>query len=794
MKNYTTGLTIIFVMSLFTTAQAQHWQALIEVDSFIEVPFCQAVNNGLAQIPPAVVNRSDYRTRLLLKDTIFVNNNFVLEARVLNNEAIGGLTAFDPGVYIEGCNIDAGASLMGAEWALPFTSMYVGTSFAGALPQFVQDFSDWRIVRYVFRDNVFYLLFDNQLIHSLPYTGSLDFITEILVRFKGSGMVDWLKLYDGNAQEIWSEEFIDCNSLTPFPDIPQQTSFAITSDTIVCKNQSLQITASANVPATYAWTGPNGFSSDDPNFTLSNINNQDTGFYYVNIQFVNCIEWRDSVYIGVFPEEIPQTNFLGNDTTLCPGATLLLGRAYSCATYLWQDGSSDSTFIADSPGFYSAEIIINGITYHDTIEISYFLLPMINLGEDTTLCPGETLVLDASFPTTASYLWQDGSTNSAFTVNSDGIYSVMVTDACGNSTSDTIQINYFKVLQPLDLGGDTTLCPGQSLLLSAADSAAISYLWQDGSTNSTFTANAAGVYFVIIEDNCGNVLTDSIDLQYFELIESVDLGNDTTLCPGETLLLDITNGAAVTYQWQDGSNTPIFNVQEPGNYTVSISDHCGNTVSDAIEVVYFQVLGALDLGQDTSLCPGTSIQLDATDPAAIHYLWQNGITGPIFTVDEPGIYNVALSDNCGNTLTDSIEIAYYQLITSLDLGNDTTLCVGNSYLLDVATEAAEFYIWQDGSNKSGFLIDRPGIYSVTIADYCGNEVTDLLKVYFEEPPTADLGSDTIACEGAVYRLDASGKNATYYFLAGWLDRIFLSCDQTWRVFCCGWQCLRLYQL
>ncbi|MDX1939255.1 MAG: gliding motility-associated C-terminal domain-containing protein [Saprospiraceae bacterium] len=766
MKNYTLISILILMTFGFTCAQTPSWQALIEVDSFIEVPLCQAVSSGVGQIPSSVVNRADYRTRLLLKDTIFVNNSFILEARILNNEMVGGLPAFDPGVYLDGCSVGAGVSMMGADWALPFTSMYAGTSFAGALPQFVQDFSDWRILRYVFRDNVFYIFFDNQLVHSLPYTGSLDFITEILVRFKGSGMVDWLKLYDENAMEIWSEEFTDCNNMRPFPDIPQQTSFAIASDTIVCKNESLQIAASANVPATYAWTGPNGFSSDDPNFTLSNINNQDTGFYYVTAQFVGCIEWRDSVYVGVFPEEIPQTNFLGNDTTLCPSATLSLGRAYSCATYLWQDGSSDSTFIADSPGVYSVQVNIDGILYRDSIQVSYFLLPMVNLGKDTTLCPGGTLLLDATFPTFASYRWQDGSSNSTFTVNANGIYNVTITDACGNSFSDTIKVDYFQLLKLLDLGNDTTLCPGQLLSLNAMDNAAISYLWQDGSTAPTFTANAMGVYFVTIEDNCGNSLTDSIELEYFKLVQSVNLGKDTTLCPGEIVMLDATNDAAATYRWQDGSDAPIFSVQQPGTYTISISDHCGNTVNDAIEVAYFQVLRMLDLGKDTSLCPGTSIQLNAIDPAAISYRWQDSTTSGELLVNEPGIYSVTLSDNCGNTLGDSIEITYYQLITSFDLGNDTTLCVGNTHLLDVTTDAAEFYLWQDGSTKSGFLVDRPGIYSVVIGDHCGNEATDLIKIRFEDLPTADLGADTTVCEGMVYRLDAGKKNATYYF---WQD-------------------------
>ena len=63
---------------------------------------------------------------------------------------------------------------------------------------------------------------------------------------------------------------------------------------------------------------------------------------------------------------------------------------------------------------------------------------ILNLGNDTTLCEGEILILDATFPG-ASYLWQDNSTNPAFTVSQQGTYRVKITlNAC--SIRDTINI------------------------------------------------------------------------------------------------------------------------------------------------------------------------------------------------------------------------------------------------------------------------------------------------------------------------------------------------------------------
>lgn len=766
MRNYTQLFSMITAMLLWNFAEAQSWRAVIELGNNPEVPFCDAVQNGIAQIPPALANSNDYRTRFILDDTIYVGNNFVLEARVLNAESNGGIRAFDPGIYLEGCDIDAGASLMGEIFALHLTSIYAGSSSQVVIPEFVQDFSQWRIIRYAFRDNVFYVFFDNQLLYSLPYNGNINFLYQIMVRFKGSGLLDYVKLYDGTGAEIWVEEFNDCNNLAAFPDLLTQTSFSIISDTLVCLNEPLNIAANAGVPATYQWLGPGGFASDQASFTLNNVAPADTGYYFVIAEFADCVQWHDSVHIGLVEPEIPPADFLGSDTTLCLGETLTLGQSYPCASYQWQDGSADSTFLVENPGTYFVQIEIYGQIYSDTIEIAYYPLPQIALGNDTTLCPGETILLDAALSTASSYLWQDGSADSIFLVENPGTYIATVTDVCGNSTADTIEVAYFQVLTNLDLGRDTTLCPGERLVLDASDPAAISYLWQDGSTGSSFTVDTPGMYAVELQDNCGNILIDSIIVQYFEVIQSVSLGRDTTLCPGETLNLNVETIAAKSYLWQDGSTNPTFTIQQAGNYSVTIEDNCGNSVKDEIIVNYFAVLENLDLGGDTSLCPGERLILNASDPAAISYLWQDGSAKSELTVDQPGIYSVTLSDNCGNVLSDSIELTYYQLITSIDLGEDETLCEGESRILNASDPAAASYLWQDGSTGSTFEVEQPGIYTVVVHDNCGNSATDEVRIRFDEAPIADLGPDTLVCEGSVYLLNAKAQDVNYYY---WQD-------------------------
>jgi hypothetical protein len=125
------------------------------------------------------------------------------------------------------------------------------------------------------------------------------------------------------------------------------------------------------------------------------------------------------------------------------------------------------------------------------------LLTLSNfLGSDTTICQGDSFDLSASFPG-ATYLWQDNSTDSTFTVTQGGIYWVEIT-LNGCTVSDTINVSE-TIIDP-SLGNDTAICIGSSFDLNAFNQGA-TYLWQDNSTDSIFTVNQGGTYWVEVSKN-----------------------------------------------------------------------------------------------------------------------------------------------------------------------------------------------------------------------------------------------------------------------------------------------------
>ena len=129
-------------------------------------------------------------------------------------------------------------------------------------------------------------------------------------------------------------------------------------------------------------------------------------------------------------------------------------------------------------------------------------LPLsVNLGNDTTICWLDSLKLNAHHPDATHYQWQDGSTGDTYTVYSDGQYWVVVTNQCSGA-SDTINVSYLKEIQ-FDLGNDTVFCKGESFYKELdVTSPYASYLWQDGSTSSTYVIEQEGVYSVIVSNAC----------------------------------------------------------------------------------------------------------------------------------------------------------------------------------------------------------------------------------------------------------------------------------------------------
>jgi gliding motility-associated-like protein len=343
------------------------------------------------------------------------------------------------------------------------------------------------------------------------------------------------------------------------------------NDTTLCEGENLLLNVTS-LNANYLWQN----NSTDSTFNVSQY-----GLYYVNVTNI-CGTFVDSTNVNIDTLNAS----LGNDTSLCLSESLLLNLANQNAIYNWQNGSIDSTLLVVQAGTYWSEVTRGNCFKNDTINVIYDSIPSINLGNDTTLCEGENLLLNAT-SLNASYLWQDNSTYSTFNVNQSGLYYVNVTNICGTSVDS---INVIIDTLNVSLGNDTSLCLGDSLLLNVANQNAL-YNWQNGSVDSTFLADQAGTYWCeVTRGDCFN--NDTINVLY-DSIPNINLRNDTILCSVETLLLSVTVTNS-SYLWNDNSTSSTLLVSSPNLYWIEVTNSCGS-FSDSINILYKNCITVLEI-------------------------------------------------------------------------------------------------------------------------------------------------------------------------------------------------------
>jgi gliding motility-associated-like protein len=451
-----------------------------------------------------------------------------------------------------------------------------------------------------------------------------------------------------------------------------------------------------------------------------------------------CTVVRDSSVIVY--DTIPEVE-LGVDLELCEGDTVQLDATDPRATGIfWQDGSSGPTYEIVQGGIYWATLINQCGTASDTVRAVYDSIPRFELGPDQTLCDEQTYLLDA-FYREASYLWQDGSTDTTFRVDEPGLYWAQTTNQCG-SWRDSVVISYDSLPQ-VELGEPQVLCEGEATTLGVNWPGAI-YSWSTGESSDSITVTTSGTYEVSASNICG-ITTDAVAITFLPRPEA-DLGPDTLLCSAEPLLLDLTQDDA-TYQWSDGSAGATFQTNQAGSYWVVV-ERAGCFSTDTINVTTGRP-PVVSLGDDQLLCDGERATFDVTYPdPSVSYLWSDGSVEPERTIDQAGLYEVTLSNACGDD-SDAVTIRTSET-PRVELGENRDLCAGDSVILD-ATFPEATYRWQDGSREPRYLVNQSGIYLVRVETACG-ESSDEIEVVMTDTAVVDLGSDTVACEGKVIRL------------------------------------------
>jgi gliding motility-associated-like protein len=322
------------------------------------------------------------------------------------------------------------------------------------------------------------------------------------------------------------------------------------NDTVICGAQTVLLNSGIQAQQ-YLWnTGD----------TIQSVTASATGTYIVQATTASCTV-SDTVLVTF--AQLPVVN-IGNDTILCSSPFVLpLNAGNTGSTFLWNNGNPTQTITATQPGTYSVNVNNGQCSTNDTINITVQTAPQPNIGGDTAICAGQTLLLNPGV-TAQQYLWNTGDTTQTITVSTPGFYTVqLINPPCTLSSSMNLSITQLPVVA---LGNDTTLCPNESIILNAQNAGA-NYAWSNAATTQTIIAASAGTYAVTVTaQNCSS--TDSITIF---TTQNLAFDEMVSLCGSFTpLVLDAGNTGA-TYLWSSGENTQAISIEQPGTYWITVS-------------------------------------------------------------------------------------------------------------------------------------------------------------------------------------------------------------------------------
>lgn len=541
--------------------------------------------------------------------------------------------------------------------------------------------------------------------------------------------------------------------------ITEPPAFSIsTSQTNVSCNGGNTGSATVNVsggtgPYSYAW-GPSGGS----NATAVNLT---ADSYTVSIGDANGCS---TIQFLIISEPPPLVVSVGAGGNVCANDSISLSGSASgnYTSILWQGGTG--TFFPQGslstnyiPGSGDNGIVILTLQISDSCgnsvdtQLTVNVLPLpdaqINATGPVTFCSGGSVTLNGSGGN--SYLWSTSATSASITVNASGTYTLTSTNTCGSDTA-TVTINVLPLPNAqITANGPTTLCPGDSVSLTA--SGGTTYLWNTSETTSSITAQTAGTFSVVVSNSCGS---DSAFVNISVMPSpnaQITASGPLAFCTGDSITLTATGGN--TYLWSTNATSSSIVVSNAGVYSVIATVSCGTDTAYQTVTTIPAPVAVIASSGPTTFCAGDSVTLTASGGTS--YLWSTGATSASITVLAAGNYYVIATVPCGS------DTAFQPIVINplpnaiVTASGPATFCAGNNVALTASGGIT--YLWSTGATTASIIVNTSGTYTVTSSNACGSVTAQRTITVLPLPSAAIVASGPLSfCQGDSVTLTASG--------------------------------------
>ena len=454
-----------------------------------------------------------------------------------------------------------------------------------------------------------------------------------------------------------------------------------------------------------------GYSLYSSGTSFGNTSSNDLYLSKLNAQNrISCITGEEPLDFGNFSFNVD--TFTSNVNTLFGNSTI----AFTRTTIF----NSDTTFCCKLEARVSADTI--------------------------TVCNGDLVNLGRASISGYQYDWTAAGYTSTSanptvfpTISTE--YKLVVSSVDGLCIEDSalvyVRVNPRRNLISLS---DTMFCQGSAVTINGP-SGMIFYEW-DGTTGRT----NGSARIQSVPDTLTLRAIDQNSCVYYDTLEILQqslpvfsLGSDTSICDNLSITFKGPSNMA-SYNWNGViSSNDSFNTNVSQVHTLFVIDSFGCEYQDDIQVLT-NPSSPLDLGQDSAVCEGESVQFFGNS-VLTGYKWNGILTNKSnFTAASQGAIVAEAYNRFGCPSYDTVQL-FTIALPAFSLGNDTGACDNISLQLR-GPGSAKTYTWFNGTNDQTFNVTGPGLYYLEVESQDECVYVDSIKVTVYTSPTISLGRDT----------------------------------------------------
>lgn len=592
------------------------------------------------------------------------------------------------------------------------------------------------------------------------------------------------------------------------------------SNSPVCSGSQLLFTATNILGASYSWTGPNGYTANQFMHAIPNPGTVNSGMYSVTLSSPGCNNYSLMIPVTVYPTTILTAN---SNSPVCQGGLLnLTGSFIQDAVYTWY-GPSGYQSSNRVPSLTNAQVTNSGVYTivatqpscgTQSATVSVVVSPSTlstQLGSNTPVCTGSSLILSATAYTGATYFWTGPAGFTASGANpaailpasagNSGIYTLVVSSpGCVSTTLLTSAIVHPPLV--FSATSNSPVCAGSAIYLSASDHPSATYSWSGPSgfasisripSITTATVSNSGIYTVVVtQPGCGTA-TQTVSVTVGPNIQNLVSGSNSPVCSGSSLFLSAANVSGVGYSWSGpggftstatSPSIPSASPLNSGMYTLTLtSSGCGTIVHSVPVSVNAPI--SLTAGVLVSpLCEGSVLSLTSTSILNGIYSW-SGPNGFLSSQANPSIVNVtqsqsgvytltAIQPGCGSFSTNA-SVIVGSSIANINGGSNSPVCVGGTLNLTSVSRSGLNYLWTGPGGFTSTLSNVTfsnittgvaGNYSLSVSSPGCGSIGYLVKVVVNNPVGMSASNNTPICSGNTVSLIATGAPRATYSWSG----------------------------